>query len=148
MSKVKLIRDFASLVAGEHVIIPRERTDWGLTMADTKPRLQIPADPDKHDAGDTQFRNDFIKRCPMARGFANVTLTILHEIGHHFNREIYLFYDDSNHVPIWVDGFDITHYSLPYEIAATDWAIKWLKNAEHRKLAKAFEKEYFGYGNN
>ena len=146
MGKITEIRNFASLVAGEPVIIPHYRKEWGLTMADSKPRLQLPQNLDAYDAGDKQFRADFIKRCPMARGFAHVTLSILHEVGHHFNREIYLFYDDSNYMPRWVDGFDINHYSLPYEIVATEWAIKWLQNPEHRKQAKNFERKYFGYG--
>ena len=93
MDKIKLIRDFASLVAGERVIIPRKRDCWSLSMADAKPRLILPPDPDQNDEEDKAFRKDFVQRCLMARGFANVTLSILHEIGHHFNREAYIFSD-------------------------------------------------------
>ena len=32
--------------------------------------------------GHKQFAQDFFTRCPMSRGFASVTITILHEIGH------------------------------------------------------------------
>lgn len=143
MSKVKLIRDFASLVAGEHVTIPHERSEWMMSMGEPKPRLTLPKDLNAIDAGDKQFRADFIRRCPMARGFAHVTLSILHEIGHHFNREAYLFYDDTGYEPCWVDEYDVNHYTIPYEVVATEWAIEWLKNPEHRKQAKAFERAYF-----
>ena len=136
MDKIKLIRDFASLVAGERVIIPRKRDCWSLSMADAKPRLILPPDPDQNDEGDKAFRKDFIKRCPMAKGFANVTLSILHEIGHHFNREAYIFSDVNE------DEYE-SHFTLPYEIVATDWAIAWLQDPEHRKSAKAFERQYF-----
>lgn len=138
MNRVKLIRDFASLVAGERVIIPRKRDCWSMGMADSKPRLILPPDLNQNDEEDKAFRKDFIKRCPMARGFANVTLSILHEIGHHFNREIYIF---SN---INEDLYE-SHFALPYEIVATDWAIEWLQDPEHRKQAKAFERLYFNY---
>ena len=32
--------------------------------------------------GSKQFAQDFFSRCPMGRGFASVTITILHELGH------------------------------------------------------------------
>ena len=37
------------------------------------------------------------------------------------------------------------YFLLPDEVVATKWAIDWLENAENRKLAKAFEKEFFKY---
>lgn len=141
MTKLQAIRKFADIVAEEHVIICRERDVWSMCMADNKPRLILPVDIDAIDNDDRIFRNDFIRRCPLARGFAHVTLSILHEIGHHFNREIYIFSDI-------VENEDETteeHIKLPYEIVATDWAINWLQNPTNRKIAKQFEKEYFGY---
>ena len=36
-----------------------------------------------------------------------------------------------------------SHFTLPYEIVATDWAIAWLQDPKHRKQAKAFERQYF-----
>ena len=35
------------------------------------------------------------------------------------------------------------YQQLPDELAATTWALDWLADAEHRKLAKAFEKKFF-----
>lgn len=139
MTKVQAIREFASLVAGERVTIPRERDCWSMSMASVKPRLILPPDPDQNDEEDKAFRRDFISRCPIAKGFANVTLSILHEIGHHFNREIYISRDENE------EDYE-SHFALPYEIVATDWAIAWLQDPTHRKIAKDFEKKYFGYG--
>lgn len=139
MTKLQAIRWFASEVAGEYVTIARERDDWSISMADTKPRLILPHDLNQNDLKDKMFRADFVKRCPMAQGFANVTLSILHELGHHFNREAVIFADK-------LEGDDMEeHLTLPHEIIATDWAINWLQNKENRKTVKKFEKIYFGY---
>lgn len=139
MTQLQAIRSFADYVAGEHVIIPKQRGEWQISMGDPKPRLTIPKDPNQNDRCDKMFRADFVKRCPIARGFANVTLSILHEIGHHFNREAVIFAEKT-------EGDTMEeHLALPSERVATDWAIAWLQDKEHRKIAKAFERAYFGY---
>jgi O-antigen/teichoic acid export membrane protein len=35
------------------------------------------------------------------------------------------------------------YFLLPDEMSATDWAVEWLQDAEHRRIAKAFEKKFF-----
>ena len=139
MGKITAIRNFATQVAGKYVTIVRERDDWGMSMSTPHPRLVLPSDPDKKDEGDRLFRKDFISRCPLARGFADVTLSILHEIGHHFNREAYIFSD----VEEYNNAIGEAHFKLECEIVATDWAIAWLQDSQNRRVAKAFEKEYF-----
>lgn len=141
MNKVTLIRDFATLVAGERVTIVRKRDDWGMSLSTPYPRLVLPKDLNKKDLNDKLFRKDFIARCPLAQGFSDVTLSILHEIGHHFNREIFIFGD----VEEYNNAIGAEHFKLPCEMVATDWAIKWLQDPEHRKQAKAFERAYFRY---
>lgn len=141
MGKVTAIRQFASLVAGEHVIIKRERTEWESCMYDNKMRIGIPKDLMAIDDADKLFRKDFISRCPLAQGFAHVTLSILHEIGHQFHREEYIYFNAKE----YNDAHGEAHFQLLPEIVATNWAIEWLQNPEHRKQAKAFEKEFFGY---
>lgn len=143
MTKLQAIRKFADTVAQEHVIIVRD-DDWSFSMADTKPRMAIPYDLMKNDQGDKDFRTDFVRRCPIGKGFANVTLSILHEIGHHFNREVFIFMTD---VKAYNEAQGFDHFKFPCEIVATDWAINWLQSPKNRKIAKAFEKEFFGYGN-
>ena len=138
MTKLQAIRKFADYAAGTHVIIIREE-NWAMSLADAKPRLCLPYDLTQNDENDKLFRLDFVLRCPCARGFANVTLSILHEIGHHFNRESYFMTDSEQYdasVGYW-------HFMLPCEMDATDWAIEWLQDPTNRKVAKAFEREFF-----
>jgi len=136
MTKVQVIRQFVNAIAHKRVIIARERDDWGINVNQTISRLILPKDLNKNDETDKMFRKDFIRRYPSARGFANVTLSVLHELGHHFTREIYLNADK-------VEGDTMEeHLTLPSEVVATDWAIAWLQDPINRKTAKAFEKEY------
>ena len=139
MTKLQAIRWFASEVAGEYVTLARQRDDWSISMADSKPRLILPHDLNQNEVEDKMFRADFIKRCPMAQGFANVTLSILHEVGHHFNREVVICADK-----LVGDNME-ENLTLPHEVIATDWAINWLQNKENRKTVKKFEKNFFGY---
>lgn len=136
MTKVQVIRQFANTVANERVIIAKERDQWSINVNQIPPRLILPHDLNENDEIDKMFRADFIQRYPSARGFANVTISILHELGHHFTREIYLNTDKS-------EGDTMEeHLALPAEVIATEWAINWLKDPINRKIAKAFEKEY------
>lgn len=139
MTKLQAIRQFASEVAGEYVTLARQRDDWSISMADSKPRLILPHDLNQNEVEDKIFRADFIKRCPMAQGFANVTLSILHELGHHFNREVVICANK-----LVGDNME-EHLKLPHEVIATNWAINWLQNKENRKTVKKFEKNFFGY---
>lgn len=99
----------------------------------------------------TGFRKNFESRCPAARGFADVTLALLHELGHFsteqdfegtdYNRDaamftIFLLADSETEA-------NEMYFQLPDERNATDWAIEWLANAENRKTAKRFEKKFF-----
>ena len=141
MTQLQAIRWFADAVAGEHVVIVRRRDDWGMSLSDDNPRLILPSNLMQNDEQDKLFRKFFISLCPMARGFANVTISILHEIGHHFHRIEYIMCDADEYN--MAEGYD--HFNLPCERVATDWAIEWLQDPEHRKIAKAFEKDFFGH---
>ena len=96
------------------------------------------------------FRQDFINRCPLAKGFADVTLSVLHEIGHRMTED--LIPADYNREKaemlcgIFAESLEEAnrnYFKLPDETLATNWAIKWLSNPENRKKAKAFEKKFF-----
>lgn len=101
-----------------------------------------------------EFRKDFVSRCPMAKGFANVTLTLLHELGHQeTNVGVWSVQDRNTAEAKLAERFEkgeinkhqlqIEYFRFPDETLATNWAIEWLKDAEHRKIAKIFEKEFF-----
>ena len=98
--------------------------------------------------GHTQFRRHFEAICPIARGFADVTISLLHELGHFSTEQEIEGYDRQveleflrKYIPRELINY--AYFMLPDEMAATLWAVEWLKNAENRKLAKAFEKKFF-----
>lgn len=148
MNKVTAIRAFASLVLNEKVIIPRYRTEcdnqWGMVMNSNIPRLVIPPKfTAKTDKNDRLFRNNFVDRCPRAKGFSNATLSILHECGHWATKEVFDIHD--YHMQLYRCRSQEDYMNITYEYMATDWAIDWLENKDNRKLAKRFEKDFFGY---
>lgn len=100
------------------------------------------------DRGSAQFARDFYSRCPMGRGFATITITLLHELGHIHSQQEFDGYNrvaaiQNLHKQYAKEVINFEYFKLPDEKAATDWAIEWLANAENRKMAKAFEKEFF-----
>lgn len=98
--------------------------------------------------GNKQFREHFVNLCPMGKGFASVTLSLLHELGHFSTNQEIKGYDRELelkflHKTMPREVVNYAYFMLPDEMAATLWAIEWLKNKENRKLAKAFEKKFF-----
>lgn len=142
MTRLQAIREFADFLAEEHVTIARERChdgNWMMDIDNPTPRIIIPQDLDYSDEDDEAFRKDFITRCPIADAFADVTLTLLHEFGHWYTRNVIdiVVYTEIVH--------DIDNYfANPYEMLATQWAICWLLCPANREIAKDFENKYFG----
>ena len=102
--------------------------------------------------GHSDFAVNFYSRCPMGRGFASVTLSLLHELGHIYtsnsldnwtweDRQKYIVTEIRKKKTRREQNF--SYFEMPDETAATDWAIEWLKDSENRKKAKAFEKQFF-----
>ena len=100
------------------------------------------------------FTADFRRRCSIAKGFSGVTLILLHELGHFITEE--KCKEDNPDYDRGMAIFEAQckaktekelnekyYFRLPDETYATEWAIEWLKDAEHRKIAKAFEKKFF-----
>lgn len=145
MTQLTAIRDFVELVTGVRPVIPRVRDDWAVLSEDNSMRLTVPADLSENKDTDKAFRANFISRCPLAQGFANVTISVLHECGHfatrdNFNGDVYTKQTEKA-------GEDMNAYmAIPYEMLATCWAICWLMDPDNRKEAKNFEKNFFGRG--
>lgn len=110
----------------------------------------IYADTTKH------FCNNFRNLYRSAYGFANVTLILLHELGHHQTQDKIEelkktgYCREAELTRIFlrtksVEDANVLYYQLPDEKLATNWAIQWLQDPEHRKIAKAFEKNFFKY---
>ena len=98
--------------------------------------------------GSFQFAQNFYSRCPMGRGFASVTLAILHELGHFHSQQNFEGYDRELALKNISENFapqfaNFEYFKLPDEKSATDWAIEWLSHPENRKIAKRFEKKFF-----
>ena len=99
------------------------------------------------------FRAYWTDKCSLLKGFADITISTLHELGHietteeirpNFSiqqrekvvRQLSEQYKDYREL-------NYAYFALPDETAATEWAINWLSDAENRKIAKAFEKKFF-----
>lgn len=98
--------------------------------------------------GHRQFAQNFFSRCPMGRGFASVTISILHEIGHMNAQQEFEGYDREQAIIDLRKNFpratiNFEYFKLPDEKSATDWAIEWLSHPENRRKAKEFEKKFF-----
>ena len=104
-----------------------------------------------NDIGAKEFYRNMIMRDPSLRGFSLVTLSLLHELGHHetaddvpfgYNRE-----KAQNKMYKWSNNDERTlnmmYFSLPDEWLATQWAIDWLSDEDNRKMAKKFERKFF-----
>ncbi len=100
------------------------------------------------------FTFDFRRRCSIGKGFTGITLSLLHEMGH-FATEKKCKKDNPDYDRSWAifeaqcvaktdkELNEKYYFHLPDETYATEWAIEWLKDAEHRKIAKAFERKFF-----
>ena len=146
MTKLQAIREFTKMVLNDTVTIARDKFsdgNWAMDISDRNPRLKLPYDLNLlHDRDDKIFRKDFVDRCPMARGFASVTLTLLHECGHWATRDVMdiVEYDKLANLAYTQE----IYMAIPWEMLATQWAICWLHSPINRKIAKDFEKKYFG----
>ena len=100
------------------------------------------------------FRIYWTEVAPIFNGFANVTLVLLHELGHlHTQDDVILSgyaikqkeaeWDEIYKTAQSLEEANARYFLLQDEMTATLWAIDWLKDAEHRKLAKRFEKKFF-----
>lgn len=146
MTKLQAIRHFTTFVLSEKVTIARDRftgSNFGMGILSNTPRLKLPDSLDyPPDECDKAFRKDFVERCPLARGFSSITLTLLHECGHWATRSII---DIVEYEKWHVRAESQEEYmKIPWEHLATEWAICWLHSPANRKVAKAFEREYFG----
>ena len=106
------------------------------------------------DRANYYFRKNFVSRCPSAQGFASITLTLLHELGHiqteHNNYSIPERNAEESRIralyrnkQINYEVLQTLYFNIPQEYDATNWAIEWLKDPAHRKIAKKFEKQFF-----
>lgn len=147
MTKLKAIRWFMEYVTGERIVIAREKfncSNYAMDIYNECPRLKLPNSLDiAPDECDKIFRKDFVERCPMAKGFSNITITLLHEAGHWATRSLM---NEAVYSKMAEQAESQEMYmKIPWEHLATEWAICWLHCPFNRKMAKLFEKDFFGY---
>jgi hypothetical protein len=138
MGTIGLIRKFVETIIGSPIVIARERSEWSMGVDEPLPRLTLPFDLWAVDEEDTLYREYISYIYPRATNYSDIVLSLLHEIGHWQTRnEVdWIAYYDEIKGKYGMDYFEVTA-----ERKATEWAIRWLRNAEHRKLAKEFEYE-------
>ena len=104
------------------------------------------------DEGANLFRTFWTKKYPMLKEFSDITLALLHELGHLETsdevRKTFTFKD--RHIA-W-EAIDLLfdddteknfqYFSMPDEASATKWGINWLADEAHKKIALTFEKQF------
>lgn len=132
-------------------IILRKDPDGGFSTdltAENTPFIQIFYDFEEYKE-DEIFRKFIISLDSSMQEFANITLSLLHEMGHNVHRTKTFSYDRTEMMKKLKEeaqseeDLHFSYFRLPDELAATKWAINWLKKKENRLLAKQFEKDYF-----
>ena len=99
------------------------------------------------------FRAYWSKRYPLTKGFADITISLLHELAHLIvNDEIRKTFSYKDRA-LAIAAIDLRaqdykekcdlYFGMPDEVAATEWGLNWLSINENAKKAKAFEKEFF-----
>ena len=90
---------------------------------------------------------NMVRRAPYCRGFSQVTRILLHEFGHHMTYDdvmrLYGGTEEMDKFYKCAQGNQQKYIRVPAEWVATQWGIDWLKDPEHRKIAKEFEKRFF-----
>lgn len=99
------------------------------------------------------YRKFWIEKYPMLKGFSDITISLLHELGHlETNDKIRHSFsidqreaaiEDLDNRSLSYKALNHLYFVLPDEKAATEWAFKWLAKKKNRKIAKKFEKEFF-----
>lgn len=137
MTRLQAMRWFAEQAAGQYVIFCKG-DNWCMSMISAKPKIFYPTNYMELNEDDMAFRKNFISRCPVASDCLDVTLTILHELGHYFTKEVFL----QTSLVEYANAEGEEHFKQPCEIAATDWAIKWIENDENINTIVTFENAF------
>ena len=107
------------------------------------------------------FTKNFHKRSSISKGFAGITISLLHELGHRKTEEQFAidypkwdrvletmkltkkYHYLDNPTEYDIEQANEEYFTWPDENMATEWAMEWLNDPENRKIAKKFEKEFF-----
>lgn len=129
MKRSKAMRKLARKITGENIKIKKGKyweTNW---------ENKIWWANDENTESAKAFKDFFIKHCPMAKDFNNITISLLHEIGH------IMMVDESYGEQIKTEDNE-KYFNSHDEWIATEWAINFLIN--NTKLLRKFEKKIAG----
>lgn len=149
----KLISKFAREVVDlQNRNLYLERSTDGFCVMITPAAIYLGIDySDLRGLTQTEFNHYVWLHSHKARGFSNITIAILHEMGHIATKghapESYDRVKEIRKIEIECGNnlrkANQAYFRLPDEELATAWALRWLENPENRKIAKKFEKEFF-----
>ena len=129
MKRSKAMRKLARKITGEKIKIKKGKyweTNW---------ENKIWWANDENTEGAKAFKDFFIKHCPIAKDYNNITISLLHEIGH------IMMVDESYGEKIETKDNE-KYFNSHDEWIATEWAINFLIN--NTKLLRKFEKKIAG----
>lgn len=134
----------------ECVMIKNKKNNFFYQPDDERPDLiTIGYNLKSLEAKKDPFYSNFIHRCPMAKGFARITIILFHELGHASSAQYFEGYNRSEAIKEIrntsnsLEEANEKYFKLPDEVSATEWAMEWLSDPENRKIAKRFEKKFF-----
>ena len=140
MNQIQSIRQFAAIVIGEKITISNRRLQdtWEIAIGGKSPYLYLPCNLNyKGDEWDKMFREDFVSKYTPANSLSDITISLLHELGHWMTR--FDFDEEEDLRERRVADTPQKYLALQCEMLATAWAIEWLSN--HYDLAKQFDSE-------
>lgn len=154
MKRLTVIRRFVSEVACEKVGLTDDVEYCAMATFSgrkhyKKPTIGVPKDNlicELKDETTKIFRRNFTSRYSGAKGFANITLVLLHEVGHLKTSEEFWGNEEAELLDMMMRSAVETqeeYMKIPSEYGATEWAIGWLQDANNRSLAKQFERQFF-----
>lgn len=104
---------------------------------------------EKHSNGLDFVMADMGHRASYMKGFSQVSRALLHEVGHVMTHEkVNEQYGEDELFSMRMENRiknkgNMGYVKLPDEYAATQWAIDWLADKEHRKIVRDFEKQFW-----
>lgn len=149
-----IIRQFVNAVVRERVSLINDNEYCAMATYSgrahySRPTIGIPKNNLLGELSDEEtktFRRDFVRRYLGAQGFANITLVLLHEIGHIKTGEQYWPTKQAEDLDFMRRAevrSQEEYMKIPSEYGATEWAITWLQTPDNRAMAKRFERQFF-----
>lgn len=138
MNKEQLMRNFIQSVIHEKKIGLIASNEWALysgfkyfVMAYDKQDFKMKTS--------TSFKQFCISINPIITPISELTLSILHEIGHYQNRQKHTRQIQTYNAMVAACQTDEEYYSLPEELEATQWAINFILT--YPQMIEQFEKQ-------